>query len=54
MKITHFKNGIIDVDICRFYHIILGVVYVLSKRERISLYRSISSGDIKPARLYLC
>ncbi len=54
MKNTHFKNGIIDVDICRFYHIILGVVYVLSKRERISLYRYISSGDIKPARIYLC
>jgi len=53
MKNTHFKNGIIDVDICRFYHIILGVVYVLSKRERISLYRYISSGDIKPARIYL-
>jgi hypothetical protein len=54
MKNIHFKNGIIDINICRFDHIILGVVYILSKRERTSLYRSISSGDIKPARLSLC
>ena len=53
MKNISFKNGIIDVDICRFDHIILGVIYILSKRWRISLIRLISSGDIKPARVFL-